>query len=337
MKFIGILLVCLLATSAYSQQLNSLAVNNSEENDAKEAIQVVSGFLIGAFGSYTSIETCFDDSKSILDGFKKSIRSFKDDDFISVVDGLKTLGLTLVKIPSAVKSCRSMQMIAIKIAGLAMYFAHPSLLVVKAGHNIIWHSVSIGEEIIAAIEAHDRGDYFTLGKEIGYIVDNVLLSTYKYKENLNNDGTEFFEGFTHGIDPALYEDTKQCVDDLDQETIDKIKADLKDISWKHIDRSVKDIEDLAKIFKGIIKDCEAPSEEAEAFFKQFVKALETTNFLEAALKILKNPLKFIRMVEHIEKDLNKDDYFDAGDIIGDFVAEVLKLHNQRKVSELLKN
>ena len=336
MKLLAILLICLFATSALAQQSKNVPFYEPEDNGAEEAIKILGGFVVGAFGRYTSIETCYDKTMGIWGNFNLAIKDFRDDDFISIIEGLKDLGEALYKIPDAIKACKEIREIASKLKSLAVYFAHPSLLVVKAGENIFWHSISIYDEVKGAISSYDKKDWFAMGRNLGKIVDLVFLQAHRFKNGVASEGTDFFDGFLHGADPILYNDTMKCIKDFDQETIDRLKADLKGLDWKNIDKSVESIEDITKIFTIAIKDCEASTEEAEAFLKKFKKAIETTDFIEAAKKIIKNPLKFFRMIENIQKDVDDGNYFDAGDIVGDFVAEVLKLHTQMKISELLK-
>ena len=164
----------------------------------------------------------------------------------------------------------------------------------------------------------------------------VFLQSSRFTNNLASEGTDFLDGFAHGLNPIYYDDAKQCISDVDQETIDRIKHDLEDLDWKDIKHSVEDFEDLVEVFVSIVKDCKTTSEDFQEFLTRLLNAFNPATFIEAALKIIENPLKFVRMIENIEADVKKDDYYDAGDIVGDFVGEVLKLHSQVGIAGLVK-
>ena len=164
----------------------------------------------------------------------------------------------------------------------------------------------------------------------------VFLSSSRFINNVASEGTDFLDGFAHGLNPKYYDDAKQCISDVDPETIERIKHDSEDLDWKDIKHSLEDFEDLVEVFVSIVKDCETTSQDFEEFLDRLLHAFNPANFIEAALKIIENPLKFVRMIENIEADVKQDDYYDAGDIVGDFVGEVLKLHSQREMAKFLK-
>ena len=323
MKYLAIFFVCLLAVSASASTIKT-QLKQTSDNGVKESFEVVGGFLVGAFGSYTHIQECFDESSDIFNHFKTAFADLRQKDLKGVRAGLKEIGAALVEVPKAVRDCKDIENIVKKVKGLATLFANPTMLVVDIGKNIFWHSKDIFKEVIAAINAHDNEQWFEMGRQIGIIADQVFLSSEQNKA-LTNHGIDFFEGTIHGLDATYFDEVKVCVDDISDETYNKIVADLKDMSWKNIERSVKDAEDIVHILSAVVGDCKPATRDADAFVKKLVAAIKKTDFAKEALNIMKHPLKFYRMVENIQKDITKDDYFDAGDLIGEFVAEVLHL------------
>ena len=326
MKLIVIFILSLLAISAFAGKTEHPPMYQPADNGAKEAIQIIGGFIVGAFGRFTSIETCFDKTMGIFNDFNIAIRDLRDDDFIGVVNGLKDIGEALYKIPDAVKTCKEIKDIATRLKSLAVYFAHPTLLTVKAGKNIFWHAIDIYKEVKGAISSYDRRDWFGMGRNLGKIVDLVFLHAQRFKNGVASEGTDFLDGFAHGLNPTYYDDAKQCISDVSQDTIDRITYDLEDLDWKDIKHSVEDIEDLVEVFTEVVKDCKTTSEDFQKFLEDFLNAFNPATFVEAAMKIIENPLKFVRMIENIQKDVSDKDFYDAGDIIGDFVGDVFKLH-----------
>lgn len=338
MKVLAILLLCLLAASASVevQEVSPvLAIHETDENGVKEVATIVGGILVGAFTHHTSILQCYRDSKSLFTHFTSAFNSLRKETLPGVKAGLVSLGQAFKDIPTAIKDCKDVANIIKKLRNLAVYFSNPSLLAVNAGKNIIWHARSIYKEVKAIVYAYQHKNWFSFGLNIGIIVDMVFLSNPKFAQQLGNEGMDFFEGFAHGLNPTFYDDMQQCIHDVSPQSLERIINDIKDLDWKHIDRSVHDIQDIVQLFIATVKDCQTSSQDFANFLERLTHALDIGNFTEAALKIITNPLKFFRMVQNIQGDVSKHDFFDAGDIIGDFVGDVLKLHSTA-VEELIK-
>ena len=131
------------------------------------------------------------------------------------------------------------------------------------------------------------------------LVSANAMTPYHEKEGLDNPGVDFLDGFAHGINPTCYDDVKQCIQDISPETIKRIKEDIEDLDWKHIERSCKDIEDIVQIFKNVLDDCKSSKEDVQELLKKLTHALDVGNFIDAALDIITNPLKFARMIKDI--------------------------------------
>ena len=58
-------------------------------------------------------------------------------------------------------------------------------------------------------------------------------------------------------------------------------------------------------------------------------------FIEAAIRIITNPIKFAQVIKHIVDGFKKKDFYKAGDGVGEFVGRVLKLRTP-SVEALLK-
>jgi hypothetical protein len=308
-----------------ARQVPSIPGLMKEDNGAKEALKVIGGILYGAFTHESSIEDCFQDSEDIFKHFLTAFKEIKKETHSGVEAGLKQIGAALFKVPKAMKECKNIGTIVKKVEGLAALFSNPIALSVQVGKNIMWHGISIYREVKLAVASHDHNEYFSMGLHIGYIIDDVFLSKTQ-AHNVNNEGVDFMDGFAHGLNPTYYDDAKQCIHDVSQDTIDRIVHDIQDLDWKHMERSVEDIQDIVEAFKAIIADCQTTSEDFQKFIEDFLNAFNPMTFVEAALKIIENPLKFYRMIKNVQGDIKDHDFFDAGDITGDFVGEVLHLH-----------
>jgi len=313
----------LMVSARPAEEIPTLPVVRLEdENGAKEALEIIGGIFAGAFGHHTSLLQCYQSSKSMFDHFGGVYNGFRKETHPSVTSGLMNIGRALHDLPALIKNCKAVAKLVPTIRKMAVIFSNPTLLTVNAGKNILFHGKSIYSHVKATVSAYKSHKWFTMGLNIGVVMDLVLFKA----EQLNNEGVDFMDGFTHGLNPAVYEDAKVCFQDIQQDTVDKIVADINDLDWKHMERSIGDIQDIMNIVVGVIKDCKTGSQSLQDFVQRLLHAMDTMNFIEAALSIIENPLKFYRMVESIKKDVKDHDFFDAGDITGDFVGDVLRLH-----------
>lgn len=339
MKYIAIFLLALLFVSSYAKEGEVFKIPIPRElkndNGYKEAAQIVGGIIFGALKSYNNIDGCFNDATGIFQDFTNAYISLKAENARGVEDGLIHIGRALLKIPNAVSSCKDIAGVITTLRNAAVKFSNPTLLVVTVGKNIIWHSVSIFKQVRGAVEYYRQQNWFQFGVNIGAIIDMVFLKNENYKEGLGSSGSEFLNGFAHGVSPDAYADVSKCIKDVSPITWNRIEKDIKDISWHHVERSVKDIEDIGKIFVSMLKDCKSGSVKVKNLITKLSEAFSAGGFIRAALAILKNPLDFVKRANAIVNDFKGHKYFAAGDETGSFVGKVLNLR-AISVVELLK-
>jgi hypothetical protein len=338
MKVIAILLLCMLTLSAVARNVPNVPEFDYENGDVaatKEVLEVVGGILAGTFSYRLGIAQCFTSSKDIFTGFRTAIGHLRAETPSSVKTGIIEIGKTLLDIPDAIKTCKELGNIPIKLRALAVQFANPTLLVVNVGKNILWHSRTIFREVWAAIGHYDNKQWFSMGFNIGVIADVVFLRIEEKYTKLQNDGVDFLDGFAHGLNPIYYEDAKQCIDNVSVETFQRIENDLNRLDWKNPTRSIEAIKDIVEVFKSIITTCQTTSKDFEEFIQRFTNAFNPLTFVEAAIKIITNPTKFIKMIKDIQNDVKNKQWYNAGDVTGDFVGEVLKLR-MSQVETMLK-
>lgn len=340
MKYIVLFLLAIILANAYGETAQTVPIpipnrHLEDDNGLKEAAQIVGGIIYGALKSYNSIEECFNDSKNILQDFTNAYISLKAESVRGVEDGLVHIGRALLKVPDAIGHCKDVAGIINTLKNAAVKFSNPTLLTVTVGKNIVWHSVSIFKQVRSAIEAYKHQNWFSFGVNIGSIIDMVFLKNKFYRENLGSSGSEFIHGFAHGVSPSTYTDVSKCIHDVSPTVWKRLENDIKDLNWKHIERSIKDIEDIGKVFVGVLKDCKSGSAKVAQLLSKLSTAFTARHFIEAALKIVTNPLKFAQKIERTQKDFKNHKYYAAGDEIGDFVGGVLHLKAE-SVEEMLK-
>lgn len=348
MKVTFILLLALLFSSTFANEevseglpeFDDSLLEEVDENGVKVVAEIIAGTVVGAIKHHTSIQSCFHDTKGMLKDFSSAVSSFKNHSKKGIVGGLKHVGGALKKLPDAIKHCKLSSQIKSMFKKAATRFSEPEILVVIIGKNIIWHHKAIHNEINGMRSAYAHKKWFKFGEELGKMIDTVVLSLSEelpegVQEDLENTGSDFIKGFAHGVSPSAYGDVSKCIHDVSKTTWNRIEKDVKDLSWKHIERSVKDIEDIGKVFVGIVKDCKTGSKAVKTLVDKLSHAFTGKNFINAAINIIKHPLKFAQKVERTQKDFKSHKFYAAGDEIGSFVGEVLHLRFSN-VEELLK-
>ena len=76
---------------------------------------------------------------------------------------------------------------------------------------------------------------------------------------------------------------------------------------------------------GVVKDCKGASKAVADIISKLEKALTGVTFIEAAIKIITNPLKFMKIIENIVSGFKNHDFYKAGDGVGEFVGRVIGL------------
>lgn len=112
MKVFTILLLGLLALATAKEMTPASSLMGlteyNQENDVKNALEVVAGILVGAFNSHTSIKACYEDSMSIFDNFRNAYIALRQGSQSGVFDGLIHIGKALQKMPDAFKNCKDL-------------------------------------------------------------------------------------------------------------------------------------------------------------------------------------------------------------------------------------
>ena len=142
-------------------------------------------------------------------------------------------------------------------------------------------------------------------------------------QETNNDGTDFLKGFANGISPTCYDALANCFDNISQDTLNRITNDINKLSIKDIDGTLNAIQDIAEVFLATIIACKATSQPVQDLIAKLSEAFEKNLFISAAKVILKNPIKFAKLVGDTINDFRKHNMFGAGQDLGTFVGQVL--------------
>jgi hypothetical protein len=350
MKKGALFLLVILLVSSFAKEVPTLPIPQEVEEiqgvenveSTRDVFRLIGGILWGAFRRQNSIESCVNDSVSLIQNVNAALGMFKQDTNSGVRQGLVYVGNALELIPNAIRNCKDVGGIIQTITNAVARFKNPMLLVVNAGRNILWHHVDIIGDvrlIIRSLEANPR-DYFNVGVGIGGIIEVVFIRNPRFEGDitekpLQNDGSDFLKGFAHGVSPNTYNDVKTCIDDVSPATWNRIENDIKGLSWKHVKQSIENINDIGKVFEGVLKDCKSSSAAVQHLISQLSHAFDASNFIDAALEIVKHPIKFEEKINRTTKDFKNHKYYAGGDEIRDFVGDVLKLKEEEAIVKTL--
>lgn len=198
------------------------------------------------------------------------------------------------------------------------------MLTVTVGKNILWHGFSIFREVNAAVAAFQREEWFSFGFSIGTIMDLVFLRKEKQVQQLmNSDAEDFLKGFAHGVDPSAYQDLDACISNISDDTMQRIQNDINKLDWKNVEGSLQAIQDIGEIFLGILEQCKSASQSVQKLIEKLAAAFTGEIFIHMAIKFITNPLHFVNLIKDIAKAFDNNDFYNAGDKMGEFVGEIL--------------
>lgn len=322
-----VLILCLLVALGCTQKTTAAQILvKQDDNDIKDVIALAGGLLVGAFGEVTSIEACFDNSRAIFNDFSAAYHELKKKTKEGVEEGLINIGRGLLKLPDAIETCKDVTEIVNTVRTLAVAFSNPSALVVMAGKNIIWHSVSIIREVSNAIKYYDQKNYYEFGRCLGKIMSMVFLKNPFYRPNLRNDGTEFLQGYSYGTSMSTYVDVSACIHSSSEETIHEIKKRVMDISVIQVEKSILNMQEIGMYFVDAIRNCHSEHPDVKLLAEKLEKAFTSDEFRDAALAYITDPLKFKEWSAKLHSDFDKKHYFVLGEDIGDFAAQSMNIH-----------
>ena len=206
-------------------------------------------------------------------------------------------------------------------------------------------------DVTDCIEALKKLDFYSAGKDIGDILYRLFLSRMMVKDN---PILEFVVGFLIGIkEQKSVDDLLKCMKNADQ-IIDKIKQALKKILSFKIDEMIKGFQMLFEALlelEMMLRPC------LEGFdqFKKLMEAISKINIMKIIMKIIADPIPYIRDFTDIIASIESGDYKTAGQDLGDilyrlFLVELFgsdptydflkgfleAIHETKKVEDLLK-
>lgn len=218
----------------------AILVPAAQSTPTAEAIAVLEGILVGAFGDVGhEVKECMQDGQAIFEDFEQAVAYFEKGGLHNVEEGLKMIGAALEKIPEEIKYCKEVTVVITDIEKLVKEFANPVELVVKVAEEIIWHGRSIYRDVKDCVDNFHGHKYYNAGENIGNIIKLIFL---KLRDPVI-DAESFLEGFFRG---ALEDDSieiNHCIDDATViiEELELIIGDFK-----------KGTEDYEKLFLDFI-------------------------------------------------------------------------------------
>eukprot|EP00345_Euplotes_harpa_P017291 CAMPEP_0168334650 /NCGR_PEP_ID=MMETSP0213-20121227/10408_1 /TAXON_ID=151035 /ORGANISM="Euplotes harpa, Strain FSP1.4" /LENGTH=203 /DNA_ID=CAMNT_0008339363 /DNA_START=1 /DNA_END=612 /DNA_ORIENTATION=+ len=155
-------------------------------------------------------------------------------------------------------------------------------------------------------------------------LDNLLLEI-SLDDMPNSASLDFLNGFAHGLDPKAYNDILKCVHDIGPDSWNRVMTDVHNLSKIHVKQTVQAIEDMAKVFISVVKDCKSAVSDVTRDIGILSRDVNAGVFAEHAMKFLIEPWKLVQVVDHIVVGFSKKNYFEAGDGTGEFVGVILGL------------
>lgn len=294
----------------------------------QEAVEVVEGILVGAFGEIGhEVQQCLKDGEEIFLDVEEAIKDFERGDRDSIIAGLVKIGEALQLLPKEVKDCESIPEVIKDIEKIAEEFMNPEELIIQIGTEILWHGVSIYKDITDCVSQFKRGAYEPAGEDIGDII-KILFIEMKL-EDVVIDAEEFLEGFFKG---ALEDDSVEindCITDATEviEELEKIINDVKSGVTSDLENLFLDFIDLITDSVKSVALCESAPEELEIMLEWAEEMKDLTamekKFFNAFL-FYPDRLKddFKNTIDKYEDHTFGDSGFAMGDILHVLFVEI---------------
>lgn len=324
MKFLVAVTLALLAL----EPANAMHIRGSHV-DGEEIVEIVEGFLEGAFEGSFPVKECFSDAEEAIKDFENAYFAFKKGMTITHIgEGLTEIGKAIKKLPAAIKDCKSCVGIVSKVETIAALFVNPVRFLEKVGTNILWHFKDITGDVHQAKDDWEAGLYKEFGMFCGKIVAVALGKPNPTTVQFGiKDAANFFEGFfeaaagpTGDITQCIEtsEHLSEYVDDLAKQFHGSFGFD----TVKHIASDIKDILELVPVE---FATCSAVPKEALHIVEHWLG--EFRNVVEVSEQILKSlwnhHSELIEEAHTFASSIGSKEYYSAGSSLAEFIIIVL--------------
>ncbi|CAK58903.1 unnamed protein product (macronuclear) [Paramecium tetraurelia] len=279
--------------------LTLLVLGNSQQVDihAKDVYFIVKGVVEGVqvddHVEVKEIVSCLNDSEALIENIVKAITNLESQTFDGVKEGIKLIGVAIQQIPDAITACESgsEEMVALSklLTNMLEQLRNPWTFSYKIGYNLIVNGLDIYQEISTAIKDWKSEIYEDFGKQIGFVLVQLLKETKNIEAVILDDEVVgiIFEGLLDGIPRTL-----KLLNVAGGIVIDFEKAVrlLEDGSVSSVIQALQSFVEGISEFPKALETCQSSSQEA-------VKLAEKIKDL---IEALSNPSSF---VYHIGKDL----------------------------------
>lgn len=138
------------------------------------------------------------------------------------------------------------------------------------GKNLVVNSVDIFHNVEDLVGVAKKNEYFQVGKELGKILEEVLIGNVGFALSNSNDMIRLFEGIIIGFGDDVSADFTQCLRDLEQDwkTLNDAMTKIKSKKPLQVKDGLIEMANLAKALPEAIRVCKG----TEAEFKHLLDA-----------------------------------------------------------------
>ena len=239
----------------------ALFMQSAVSEPSTEAIEIIEGILVGAFGDVGhKVKTCIKDGEEIFKDIESAVKHFEKGTRDEIIQGLIDVGKALILLPEEVKDCEEIPDLIKDIEIIAAEFMNPEELIVKIGVEILWHGISIYDDVTDCVKQFKAGKYEPAGEDIGDILYILFLGK---PNDVVIDAEDFLEGFFKGALEDDSVDINDCITDATEviEELETIIGDIKSGVTEDVEKLFLDFIDLITYSVESVAQCEhAPAE-----------------------------------------------------------------------------
>ena len=253
----------------------------SSVHSTPEAIEVIEGILVGAFGDIGhKVRECEIEGEVIFADIEDAIREFRSKTEGGVIRGLEKIGEALALLPQEIQDCEAVADLVKDFERIAEEFSNPEELVIRIGEEIFWHGRSIYHDVTDCVDSFETGQYEHAGEDIG---DIIYILFIKLTDPVI-DAQDFLEGFFKGALEDDSIDINECITDATDviEELEQMIADVKNGGITDPETLFLDFIDLITKSVKSVAQCETAPAEIE-ILESWVVKLQDMDSMESIL------------------------------------------------------
>jgi hypothetical protein len=298
--------------------------------DMRPILSVLEGVLVG-FGieATPDFAPCVQDGKKEFELIMDAINRLKSKKTKNVYQAIKDIGEALKILPDAYIKCRGAEKDIRRLISAIGSIASPASFAYHCGKNLLVNSVDIFHNVEDLTQEAKKKEYFQVGKELGKILEEVLIGNVRVAFSGNPDMVRLFEGIIIGFGDEVSVDFSQCLHDADHDwkAMNDAMEKIKSMKPRQVKKGLEEMASIAKELPEAIEACKGAETDFEHLLEACKSLMHPIKFaMHVGKDIMVNGKNIFHHVEALISAWEGQNYLEAGKEIGEILEEILVGH-----------